>query len=287
MVLGHEASGVVEEVGAGVTNLKVGDRVCMEPGIPRFDSRETLAGRYNLDPAVRFWATPPIHGCLRETVVHPAAFTFKLPDSISFDEGAMVEPLAIGLHAATIAGIRPGDRAVVCGAGTIGLMAAIAARAGGCGRVFITDIAAHKLKAAGRIPGVIPIDASAGNPIEKVLADTDGRGCELLFEATGSPEVTRTMTAYLAPGGRIVSIGITPEGIMPIAIVAAQAKEVEIRTIFRYAGMYPRAIELMASGSIDVRSFVTHRYPVDRAVEAFDFVKSSPPGLVKCVLDLT
>jgi D-xylulose reductase len=219
-------------------------------------------------------------------VVHPAAFTFKLPDSIRFDEGAMVEPLAIGLHAATIVGIRPGDRAMVCGAGTIGLMAAIAARAGACGRVFITDLAGHKLKTAARIPGVIPIDASSGDPIEKVLAATEGRGCELLFEATGSPEVTRTMTSYLAPGGRIVAIGISPDGIIPIDIVAAKAKELEIRTIFRYAGIYPRAIELMASGSINVAPFITHRYPMDKAVEAFDFVKSSPPGLVKCVLDL-
>ena len=113
MVLGHEASGTVIEVGTNVKNLKIGDRVCMEPGIPDLNSRATLLGMYNLDPDVRFWATPPIHGCLRETVVHPAMFTFKLPDNVSFGEGALVEPLAVGMQAAKKAAIQAGDVAVI------------------------------------------------------------------------------------------------------------------------------------------------------------------------------
>ena len=109
MILGHEASGTVIETGVEVTTLKVGDRVCMEPGIPDPNSRATRLGLYNIDPAVRFWATPPVHGILRPTVVHPAAFTFKLPANVSFAEAAMVEPLAVGVHAATKAQIKPGD----------------------------------------------------------------------------------------------------------------------------------------------------------------------------------
>ena len=122
MILGHEASGTVAEVGSEVTHLRPGDRVCMEPGIPQLDSRAVREGIYNLDPAVRFWATPPIHGCLTPYVVHPAAFTFRLPDNVSFVEGAIVEPLAIGLQAAKKAALKPGDVAVVVGAGTIGAM---------------------------------------------------------------------------------------------------------------------------------------------------------------------
>ncbi|ENH6855763.1 alcohol dehydrogenase catalytic domain-containing protein, partial [Salmonella enterica] len=131
MVLGHEASGIVIETGKNITHLKPGDRVCMEPGIPDFHSIQTLSGYYNLDPDVRFWATPPVHGCLRETVIHPGAFTFKLPDNVSFAEGAMVEPLAIGMYAATKAEIKPGDIALVTGAGTIGMVTALSALAGG------------------------------------------------------------------------------------------------------------------------------------------------------------
>ncbi|MCA9881492.1 MAG: alcohol dehydrogenase catalytic domain-containing protein, partial [Anaerolineae bacterium] len=136
MILGHEASGIITEVGSEVKNLKVGDRVCMEPGIPDPNSRPTRLGMYNLDPAVQFWATPPVHGILRPSVVHPAAFTFKLPDTVSYAEGAMVEPLAVGMHAANKAKIKPGDVAVVIGAGPIGMVTALAALAGGCASVI-------------------------------------------------------------------------------------------------------------------------------------------------------
>src|SRR5215213_11181015 len=139
MVLGHEASGTVIEVGSEVTNLKPGDRVCMEPGIPDPDGKATRLGMYNLDPAVRFWATPPVHGCLRPEVVHPAAFTFKVPDSVTFAEAAMVEPLAVGMHAANKANVKPGDVAVVIGAGPIGMVTALSALAAGCSRVAIAD----------------------------------------------------------------------------------------------------------------------------------------------------
>lgn len=125
MILGHEAAGTVIEVGSGVTHLAIGDRVCMEPGIPDPTSKAARLGMYNIDPAVRFWATPPVHGVLRPTCVHPADFTFKLPDNVSMAEGAMVEPLAVGVHAATKARVKPGDVAVVLGAGPIGLVTAL------------------------------------------------------------------------------------------------------------------------------------------------------------------
>lgn len=146
MILGHEAAGTVIEVGPEVSSLKVGDRVCMEPGIPDPNSRATRLGMYNVDPAVRFWATPPVHGILRPTVVHPENFTFKVPDNVSFAEAAMVEPLAVGVHAATKAQIRPGDVALVLGAGPIGLVTALSALAAGCARVYVTDIDDAKLE---------------------------------------------------------------------------------------------------------------------------------------------
>src|SRR5918998_5156965 len=137
MILGHEAAGQIVEVGSEVTELKPGDRVCMEPGIPEPSSRAARLGKYNLDPAVRFWATPPVHGVLRPTFVHPADFTFNLPDNVSFAEGAMVEPLAVGMHAANKAQIRPGDLGVVIGAGPIGMVTALSALAGGVSRVVV------------------------------------------------------------------------------------------------------------------------------------------------------
>ncbi len=162
MVLGHEASGTVVEVGKAVTHLRVGDRVCMEPGIPDPSSRASRLGMYNLDPAVRFWATPPVHGCLAPSVVHPADFTFRLPDNVSFGEGALVEPLAVGMHAANKAQIKPGDVAVVIGAGTIGIVTALAALAGGCSSIVMLDIKKEKLALAGKLGPITPVNVAPG-----------------------------------------------------------------------------------------------------------------------------
>ena len=136
MILGHEASGIVVQTGSDVQHLKVGDRVCMEPGIPDPTSRASRLGIYNVDPAVTFWATPPVHGCLTPHVIHPAAFTFKLPDTMSFAEGAMVEPFAIGMQSALRARIQPGD--VGAGGAGGGL------RQGLCGRSGATQAGHHR-----------------------------------------------------------------------------------------------------------------------------------------------
>src|SRR3954470_24437063 len=180
MVLGHEAVGTIIEVGAGVTHLKVGGRVCMEPGIPDANSKSSRLGMYNVDPAVLFWATPPIHGVLTAEVVHPANYTFKLPDHVSFAEGAMVEPFAVGMQAATKARITPGDTAVVLGAGPIGTMVAIAALAGGCARVIIADLAQPKLDIAARYQGVIPVNIREKNIVAEVKRLTDAWGADVV-----------------------------------------------------------------------------------------------------------
>src|SRR4051794_2671311 len=169
MILGHEASGTVIETGMEVTTLKVGDRVCMEPGVPDPNSRATRMGFYNVDPAVRFWATPPVHGVLRPTVIHPAAFTYKLPDNVSFAEAAMVEPLAVGVHAATKARVKPGDLALVIGAGPIGLVTVLSALAAGCARVFVSDVDEAKLQIAAKLGPVTPINVAQQDLVRELL----------------------------------------------------------------------------------------------------------------------
>lgn len=172
MILGHEASGTVVEVGPGVEGFKVGDRVAMEPGIPDMSSRASKLGMYNVDPAVRFFATPPIDGCLCETVNHPAAFTYKLPDNVSFGEGALLEPLAVGMWSATKARIKPGDVCVVTGSGTVGMLTASCALAGGASKVLISDVSAIKLAIAAQIPGIIPVDLTKEDLVERVREET-------------------------------------------------------------------------------------------------------------------
>ncbi len=280
MVLGHEASGVVVEVGAEVKHLKVGDRVCMEPGIPDPNSKATLLGMYNLDPAVRFWATPPVHGVLRPTVVHPAAFTFKLPDNVSFAEGAMVEPVAVGMHAATKAKIKPGDLAIVMGAGPIGMVTALAALAGGCSQVIMTDVQQPKLDLAATLGPITPVNVAQQNLKEVVDEMTDGWGANLVFECSGNEKAAASVFAPLCPGGAVVYVGIP---LQPIAydVAAAMVKEARVEHVFRYAHVYPRAIALMASGKLNVKPLITDTFRFEESVEAFNFAVHMPPSSVK------
>ncbi|MGL4309920.1 MAG: NAD(P)-dependent alcohol dehydrogenase [Paracoccaceae bacterium] len=286
MILGHEASGTVIEIGAEVTTLKPGDRVCMEPGIPDPNSRAARLGMYNIDPAVRFWATPPVHGILRPTCVHPEAFTFKLPDSVSFAEAAMVEPLAVGIHAATKARIRPGDNAVVMGAGPIGLVTALSALAGGCARVFVSDIAQPKLDIAASLsPAITPINVAHDDLAACVRAETDGWGAEVVFEATGSPRAAAGVFEPLAPGGCVVMIGGQPD---PIAYDAgaAMVREARVENIFRYAHAFPRCVNMIASGAINVKPLITRTFDFNESVRAFEIAASAPPNDVKMQIQL-
>jgi D-xylulose reductase len=252
----------------------------MEPGIPDPNSKATLQGMYNLDPAVRFWATPPIHGVLRPSVVHPAAFTFKLPDTVSLAEGAMVEPVAVGMHAATKAKIKPGDLAVVMGAGPIGMVTALAALAGGCSRVVMTDIQQPKLDLAATLGPITPVNVAHQNLQEVINQLTDGWGANVVFECSGSEKAAATVFSPLCPGGTVVSVGIP---LQPIAyeVAAGMVKEARVEHVFRYAHVYPRAIALMASGKLNVKPLITDTFPFAQSVEAFNFAVQMPPTSVK------
>lgn len=280
MILGHEAAGQVVAVGEKVTNLRVGDRVAMEPGIPDWTSRAAQMGIYNLDPAVRFWATPPIHGCLTPEIVHPANLTFKLPDHVSYQEGAFVEPLAIGMQAVTKARILPGQIAVVIGAGTIGMMTALAALAAGVSTVIMTDIQEEKLQIAGGYEGILPVNVAQRNVAEVVKEITDGWGADLVFEASGSPHVYKGIFDLLCPGGCLVLVGMPPRPV-EIDIIAIQAKEIRIESVFRYANVYPRTIALLGSGKIDVKPLISRTFPFEQSVEAFAFAAEGRPDVVK------
>ncbi len=269
MVLGHEAAGVVTAVGANVAHLKVGDRVCMEPGIPDFGSRQTLEGHYNLDPSVRFWATPPIHGCLTPEVVHPAALTYKLPDNVSLAEGAMVEPLAIGVYAALKGNIRPGDIAVVAGAGTIGMMVAFAALASGCAKVLVSDIAKAKLDLIAACPGIVTVDLNRETLADVVAAHTAGHGADLFFEASGSPRAFDNMMDVIARGGRVVLVGMPQDRVL-LDVVALEVKEINVTGIFRYANVWERTLALLGSGKIDLKPLISASYPFDQSIAAFE-----------------
>ncbi|MCL2243173.1 MAG: NAD(P)-dependent alcohol dehydrogenase [Treponema sp.] len=286
MILGHEASGIVVETGGNVKNFKAGDRVCMEPGVPDFKSAETLKGMYNLDPSVRFWATPPMHGTLRETVVHPAALCFKLPDNMTQHEGALVEPAAIGMWAAKKARIQPGDTALVTGGGTIGIVTALAAEASGCSKVFISEIKKGKIDFISQNYGgkLETIDLNQSD-IKSYFDKKGVKGVDIVFEASGSAKVFESICSCLVPGGRMVLIGM-PSGPVPLDVVAMQAKELSIETIFRYVNIYPLVINMIASGKLNVKPLVTKVFSFNDSISAFEYAAALPEKDVKIMIDM-
>ncbi|GAD57664.1 NAD(P)-dependent alcohol dehydrogenase [Limimaricola cinnabarinus] len=269
MVLGHEASGVVIEVGARVRHLKAGDRVCMEPGIPDPASRAAKLGIYNVDPAVTFWATPPVHGCLTPQVVHPAAYTYKLPDNVSFAEGAMVEPFAIGMQAALRARIQPGDVGMVLGAGPIGMMTALAALAGGCAKVLVADLAQPKLDIIGAYPGIETINIRDIPAADAIAKATEGWGADVVFECSGAAPAVLSLPQLVRPGGTAVLVGM-PVDPVPMDIVGLQAKELRLETVFRYANVYDRAIALIGAGKVDLKPLISLSMPFEDSIAAFE-----------------
>ncbi|WP_429932904.1 NAD(P)-dependent alcohol dehydrogenase [Agrobacterium vitis] len=280
MVLGHEAAGTIVEVGQNVTHLEPGDRVCMEPGIPDPLSRASRLGIYNVDPAVSFWATPPVHGILCPQTIHPAAFTYKLPDNVSFAEGAMVEPFAVGMQAAARARITPGDTAVVTGCGTIGIMVALAALAGGCSRVLISDLSETKLKLAETYDGITGVNLRHTDIVGAVESATDGWGADIVFECSGAPAAVRDLFKIVRPGGTVVLVGLPPE---PVAfdIAAACSRECRIETVFRYANVFDRALALIAAGKVDLMPLVSKTYSFDDSIAAFERAAEGHPEDVK------
>jgi D-xylulose reductase len=252
----------------------------MEPGVPDLSSRASKLGFYNVDPSVVFWATPPVHGVLTPYVVHPAAFTYKLPDNVSFAEAAMVEPFAVGLWACVKAKIKPGDTAVVTGAGPIGIMAALAALASGCHRVLISDLVDEKLAIAGRYPGVTPVNVKREKLMDKVAATTNGWGADVVFEASGSPRAWEGVQALICPGGCLVAIGMPVEPVQ-IDVSSFAAKEIRIETVFRYANVFDRALQMIASGKVDLMPLVSATLPFEQSIQAFERAAETRPGDVK------
>lgn len=276
MILGHEASGTVIEAGTNVRALRVGDRVCMEPGIPRKTSREYRLGKYNIDPNVIFWATPPIHGCLRPTVVHPADFTFKLPDNVTYAEGALVEPFAVGVHAVNSSRLQIGDTVAVIGAGTIGIVTCLAAVAAGASRVIVSDVSKARLDLVKRhYPDLITVNATS-----KELKDAAGASLDVVFEASGAPGTLQQAIEIVAPGGRIMQIGC-PIKEASFFVSTAQAKEVTIGFIFRYAHVFPRTLALLASGRVQVKQLISKQYDFAQSIRAFEEVSRNKEDIIK------
>lgn len=283
IILGHEAAGVVVEVGSNVKNFKPGDRVTMEPGIPCYHCEQCLQGRYNLCPDITFWATPPYDGCLCDYVAHPAAFTFKLPDNMSFTEGALIEPLAIGVNAALTGNVKLGDTVVIFGSGCIGLVTLLAAKAYGATRVIVCDILDKRLETARRL-GAETVNSMNADAVAEIRRLTDGRGADVVIDCCGISKTVAQGLQVARPAARVVLVGLGDDEINGLPMALLSNKELELRSIFRYRNLYPTAINAVAGGKIDISGIVSNEYPFEQTPFAIAETHKNAKDVVKGVI---
>ena len=286
LILGHEAAGQVVEVGEQVTQLQSGDRVAIEPGRTCQRCEYCKSGRYNLCRDVIFLATPPVDGAFCEYLAWPADFLFKLPDNMSLADGAMMEPLSVGMHAARLAGVKAGDTVAVLGAGPIGLTALQAARVHGATTVIVSDVIPRRLQTAEKLGATNVLNAAEVDVVEAIMDLTGGRGVDVAFECVGlAPTVAQALKVARA-GGKVQLVGMGPATIDDFPIWDILAKELSVSGLFRYANCYPPSIAVTASGQVDVKSLVTHRFPLEETPPAMQWVIDHKDEVIKAVITI-
>lgn len=285
-VLGHEAGGTVVETGSGVTHLKVGDRVALEPGKTCGHCEHCKAGKYNLCEDVVFFATPPVDGVFQEYVAHEAGLCFKLPDNVSTLEGALVEPLSVGLHAAMQGGAHIGQTAVVTGAGCIGLVSLLALKAMGVSKVIVVDVIPKRLEKARELGADYVINGKEQDTVAEIRRITGGRGCDLSIETAGTQITASQLIHASKKGATVVFVGYSASGEMILPIGMALDKELTFKTVFRYRNIYPMAIEAIASGKINIKNIVTDYFELDDIQHAMDACVENKAEIVKGVIKI-
>lgn len=285
-VLGHEAAGTVVLTGEAVKGLRPGDRVALEPGKTCGHCEFCRTGKYNLCPEVEFFATPPYDGVFQEYAAHRADLCFKLPDNVSTKEGALIEPLAVGFHAANQGKAKFGQTAVILGSGCIGLVTLLALQAKGVDRIIVVDIIEKRLQKALELGASQVINGKEKDAVKEVRNLTGGRGCDLVFETAGT-ELTASQGIQMAKkGGTVVLVGYSGSGKMNLPMSLALDKELCFRTVFRYRHIYPMAIQAVASGKVNINGIVTNEYTLDRIGEGLEQCVHNKAEIVKAVIKI-
>lgn len=279
MVLGHESAGTVVEVGSAVRTLKPGDRVAMEPGVPCRRCVRCKEGKYNLCFDMAFAATPPHDGTLAKFYVLPEDFCYRLPASVTLEEGALMEPLAVAVHITKQSGLRHGDTCVVFGAGPVGLLCCAVARALGASKVVAVDINRSRLDFATSFAASSSFEpsskASAAENAKRLVDENGlGAGADVAIDASGAEPSVQTAIHALRMGGSYVQGGMGRDEIT-FPIMAACTKELTVRGSFRYgAGDYSMAVDLVSTGKVDVKQLISRKVGFEDAEQAFEDVKA-------------
>jgi L-iditol 2-dehydrogenase len=283
-ILGHECAGTITAVGSDVSTLKVGDRVALEPGCTCGQCEFCKSGKYNLCPDVEFLATPPYHGCLMNYITFPANMAFKLPEKTSTKEGALVEPLSVGMHAAKQGKVTLGSSVTILGAGCIGLVTLLSCKAFGATDITVVDVIPKRLEYAKKLGATRVINAMEQDPIKMIEENTNGEGTDIVIETAGSAKTIAQTPFIVKRGGRIVLVGMAAQDTIEYNFAKIMAKEAEIVSVFRYRNIYPQAIKAIDQGVIDVSGIITHEFSFEDTAKAFDFAINHKQDVVKAVI---
>ena len=295
LVMGHEASGTIHEVGSAVTHLKPGDNVALEPGRPCRTCVRCKEGLYNLCTRMLYAAAPQnggMHGTLTKFFKQPADFCYKLPEGLSLEEGVLIEPTAVAVHAVRMVNVKPGQSVVVFGSGTVGLLCAAVAKAYGASKVVAVDILDSKLEFAEdylkRATFKPDIKVSAeDNAAKMVNVHSLGLGADAVIEASGAEASVNTAMHVLRTGGQYVQTGL---GRSPISfpILAMSEKELHCHGAFRYGtGDYETALSLVSGGQVSLKGLISSVTPFEQATVAWEKTKKGEgiKNMIRGVID--
>jgi len=287
IIIGHEFSAWVAELGAGVEGLDIGQLVAVEPAISCGECEPCQHGHPNLCPDVRFCGTPPINGVFAEYAVMPAENCFPLPSGFGPAEGAMLEPLGVAIHSVALAHLRPGYTVAVLGAGPIGLLIAAVAKASGASAIYMTEPLAYRRQFALEYIAGAALNPDDTDIVAKIMRLTGGRGVDVVFEAAGASETPQQAAAVTRIGGKVILAGIPADDTMTMNASTARHKGLTIKLVRRMKHTYPRAIRLVQTGMVDVKSLVTHTFPLERIAEAFEMVAAYDDGVLRAVIQVS
>jgi L-iditol 2-dehydrogenase len=291
IIMGHEFSATVAELGAGVESLAVGQLVAVEPGISCGQCEPCRQGHPNLCPNVRFCGTPPIDGVFAEYTVMPAENCFPLPDTFDAVAAAMLEPLGIAIHTVDLAHLKSGQTVAVLGAGPIGLLIAAVAKAAGASEIYMTEPLAYRRQSALDYVADAALDPYAPKKgghdvVDEIKRLTRGRGVDVAFEAAGVPETPQQAATMARIGGKVIIAGIPADDTMTMNASTVRHKGLTIKLVRRMKHTYPRAIRLVETGMVDVKPLATHLLPLERIAEAFELVAAYEDGVIRAVIQV-
>ncbi len=282
-ILGHEFSGEIFEVGDEVKEFKENEKVIVEPIIPCGKCDMCNLGMYNVCRNLKVLGVH-VDGAFAEYVKVPEERLYRLPESLSYEEGALIEPLAVAVHVVRRGGVKIGDEVAILGAGPIGLLIAQVSKCAGASRVFITDILDYRLELAEKLGVDITINAMKEDPVKRILEETNGKGVDIAIEAAGAPSTPAQALKMTKPLGRVVIVGFFETSEIKVNLLDIVAKELHIVGSRLYRNDFDTAINLLSKGKINVTSLISHKLPLEEIKRAFEMLDKKVNNPVKVLL---